>query len=102
MRSSIWSRDVTGVDAQLLVGIHCLVTPVKPFDSLFGRQCNQHAQNDDPDLAGELAPPVQRLWQVNVHEPAPSGAVTITEGSSGRNGSKAAVATLGGKLPLDR
>jgi hypothetical protein len=41
------------------------------LDQLFGGQRNQDAQNDDSNFAGKLAPPVQRLWQVEVHATGP-------------------------------
>ena len=35
-----------------------LVPRVDCLDSLFRPKCNQNAKHDDPDFAGELAPPM--------------------------------------------
>jgi hypothetical protein len=28
---------------------------------------NKHTEHDDPDLSGELAPAMQRLWKMDAH-----------------------------------
>jgi hypothetical protein len=65
-------------------------TPMQPFHSLFGSKRDQNAYNDDPDLASELTPAVKRFRKMEVHAALPGGNVTVTEGPSGRNGSRAA------------
>ena len=37
----------------------------------FRPKSNQHADDDDPDFAGELAPAVQRLGKMEVHAVSP-------------------------------
>lgn len=72
-----WSDDepfvsAEGVAMQLGIKlrgrlIHLLV-PLPPFDDLLGAKRDENANDNDPDLTDELAPAVQRLGQVNVHE----------------------------------
>jgi hypothetical protein len=40
---------------------------VNRLDDLLDAQRNEHANHDDPDLASEFAPPVQRLGNVEMH-----------------------------------
>ena len=49
-----------------------LMAPVPALDQLFGAERDQHADDDDPDLAEKFAPAMERLWQVNVHESPPA------------------------------
>src|SRR5438309_2299665 len=43
------------------------VTPMQPLDYLLSGERDQNSDHDDPDLPRELAPPMQRLWKVEVH-----------------------------------
>lgn len=47
-----------------------LATPMRRFDDLLGRERDQYANNDDADLADELAPAVQWFGQMNTHRSA--------------------------------
>ncbi len=45
--------------------------PVQRLDDLLGGQRDQHADDNDPDFARELAPAVQRLGKVEMHAAGP-------------------------------
>ena len=47
------------------------VLPMHRLDDLLGRKSNSHADYDNPDFAEELAPAVERLWQMEMHGLAP-------------------------------
>ncbi len=57
------------VDARL--GAADLVPPVKRLDHLLRAKRDQHADDDDPDLAKKLAPAVQRFGKVEMHVGGP-------------------------------
>src|SRR5690348_3114268 len=65
--------------------------PVQRLDDLLGGQRDEHADDDDSDLARELAPAVQRLWKMEMHSRAPGGYASVTEGL---------MSAMGRKLPL--
>jgi hypothetical protein len=44
------------------------VSPVDRLDDLLGAKRDQHADDDDPHLADKLAPAVQRLGEVEMHQ----------------------------------
>jgi len=44
-----------------------VVSPLNGLDGLLGSKCDENAEHNDPDLAGELAPAVQWLRQLNMH-----------------------------------
>ena len=48
-----------------------LGAPMERFYGLFGTKSNEHTENDDADLAGEVAPPMQRLWNVDFQRSIP-------------------------------
>jgi hypothetical protein len=48
-------------------------SPVNRLRDLFRAQSDQHANNDDADLAGELTPAVQRFGQMKVNAVLPRG-----------------------------
>src|SRR3954454_6293733 len=45
--------------------------PMPTLDHLLGPKRDQHPNDDNPHLARELAPAVQRVWQVEVHATGP-------------------------------
>ena len=48
-----------------------MAAPTHRLNELFGAKRNQHADDDDSDLARECAPAVQRLGQMDVNGTAP-------------------------------
>ena len=77
-----------------------LVPPENALNDLLRAQSNQHADNDDPYFTGELAPSMQRLWQVEMHcSRPPSGGGRLTEGLMSAMG-RTQTAGLGGKQTL--
>jgi hypothetical protein len=55
----------------IVAGVACDGALVDPLDHLLRSQRDEHADDNNPDFAGELAPAVQRLWQMHVHKDAP-------------------------------
>src|SRR5206468_12382439 len=58
-----------------------LGAPVRRLDQLLGAERDQHADDDDPDLAGERAPAVERLWQMDMHGKPPSRTARVGAGT---------------------
>jgi hypothetical protein len=50
---------------------------VQVLDELLSSERNQHADDDDADLAGEFAPAVQRLGQMEMHQMPRSAGVAM-------------------------
>jgi hypothetical protein len=46
-------------------------TPVHPLHRLLTGKRNKNANNNNSNLACEVAPSVQRLWQMKMHAAAP-------------------------------
>ena len=55
------------------------VAPMQPLDCLLRAERDKYTENDDSDLAGERAPAVKWLGQMEMHAGAPSEARTLTE-----------------------
>jgi hypothetical protein len=62
---------VVNLEIDALLGALNLVSPMQHFDDLLRAKRDQHAHDDDPDLAGELAPAMQRFGQVEMHRSTP-------------------------------
>jgi hypothetical protein len=52
---------------------------MQPLDCLLRAERDKYTENDDSDLAGERAPAVKWLGQMEMHAGAPSEARTLTE-----------------------
>ena len=68
-----------------------LLTLIPIFGQLLRAERNKYAENNDPDLAEEDAPAVQRFWQLNVHAVGPRSYGSVTDGY---------MPAMGRKLPL--
>src|SRR4051794_7472293 len=92
-----------------------LAAPMSALDQLLGAERDQHADDDDPDLAGQGAPAVERLWQMDMHGKPPSRSASVgagairsmaraTTGRGGRGGADQSAAGLpaGISLPIER
>src|SRR6185437_4025325 len=95
-----WSDDepvisADGVAMQLRVelnrGFLDLVAPLHALDQLFGAERDQHADDDNADLADELTPAVQRLGQVKMHGSPPRRRRLTAIGSGRQQGSRSSV-----------
>src|SRR4051794_22518669 len=58
-----------------------LAAPMSALDQLLGAERDQHADDDDPDLAGQGAPAVERLWQMDMHGKPPSRSASVGAGA---------------------
>ena len=73
------SSEVVGdLSIQRSPCVRNFIAPMQCFDSLLRTQRDQDAENDDPHLASELAPAVQRFGKVDMHAIAP-GERTLTD-----------------------
>jgi len=53
---------------------------VRRLHQLIAAERDHDSNDDDSDLARELAPAVQRLWKMEMHSRAPGGYASVTEG----------------------
>jgi hypothetical protein len=51
----------------ILAGFVNLAPLVDSLDYLPRPKCNEHAKDNDADLAGKCSPSVQRLWNMDMH-----------------------------------
>src|SRR5207302_3567616 len=94
------SRKVVGsLLSERLAGSFGLAPPMNGFDDLLRAERDEHAEHDDPNLAGELAPAVQRLGEMDVHVRAPS-AGSVPEGPMSAMAGIADVAAAAIRVPF--
>src|SRR6185437_1594935 len=59
-----------------------LIVPVDDLDELLERNRDEHAEDDDSDLARKLTPAVQRLRNMDVHDAPPGSAYEQSGGKT--------------------